>query len=236
MARWIKSTLLQGYDIAIYEQVEWIKNGLPVYNRYGKRLLGSDTSIFTPGDCLIPEKEETTPESFENYIAKKNIYEFFENLQYKRDELRFFLEINNSIDIIEDKELAKILCINQHNSLEPIDNIGVEMFTAQKTNYEPPSNSLEHESLDSGTLIAGRIKTNNSLAIREEKTANDWTKSLEAAVSLAIKCQINGKPKSTAQHQEMWRLLWDAPEGTQPRKSAFAAFRRALPDDLKKGT
>lgn len=68
---------------------------------------------------------------------------------------------------------------------------------------------------------------------KEEKTAKEWAKSLEAAVVLAVECALTGKPKSTAQHRDLWRKCWPDSTAAEPRKDAFAAFRRALPAGLK---
>lgn len=77
-------------------------------------------------------------------------------------------------------------------------------------------------------------QTTKATATKQEKTATEWAESLEKAVSLALECAQNGKPKSTKEHQTMWAKLWDEPEGSEPRREALRAFRRGLPESLKR--
>lgn len=77
------------------------------------------------------------------------------------------------------------------------------------------------------------IKTARASEVKREITAKDWAKNLEKAVALAVDCAKSGKPKSIKQHQAMWAKLWVDAESNEPRKSAFRAFRKGLPSELK---
>lgn len=81
--------------------------------------------------------------------------------------------------------------------------------------------------------IATEQQTAKATTAKQEKTAKDWSESLEKAVSLGIELSLAGKPKSTVQHKTMWAKLWDETGANEPRREGFRAFRRGLPDELK---
>jgi len=76
-------------------------------------------------------------------------------------------------------------------------------------------------------------KTANANSAIQGKAAKAWEVDLTIAVALTAELAEIGKPNSTTEHEGMWEKRHNAPEGSNPRRDAFRAFRRALPDKLK---
>jgi len=233
MPRWISSDFLQKNDVMIWEQLDWIKKGLPVYNIYGEIIFGSEVSMYNPDDFLIIESKKISFSEFYDYLKRRNASDIFKKQQYKRDEIRKFLELNKLTDMIESETLLKALRLPPHDPNEIINDLNKKVESLQEENKNLKE-QISNIKLNSEEV--NMASTQKAFYAREEKTAKQWAESLEVAVSFTIDCVNNGKPKSTQQHLAMWRERWKAPENTTPRKEAFAAFRRALPPSLKKGS
>jgi hypothetical protein len=97
------------------------------------------------------------------------------------------------------------------------------------------------------------IKTTAATVKKQENTAERWAKYLGVAVSLAVQCAQEEKPKSTIQHQKIWNKKWVELFVSDPKlkaqltsnkssdetgnyfREAFRAFRNGLPEGLKMG-
>ncbi|MEA4857752.1 MAG: hypothetical protein AAGU21_13755 [Solidesulfovibrio sp.] len=62
----------------------------------------------------------------------------------------------------------------------------------------------------------------------EDNHVEEWAKDVECAVALAVRVAGEGERKKTYTHKDEWKTIRGA-----VRQKAFAAFRRALPNDLK---
>ncbi|WP_148208379.1 hypothetical protein [Solidesulfovibrio magneticus] len=231
MSRWIPVKALESYEVSLFEQALFIAKGLPAYNRDGKRVIERQDEEDLPIGCVYltgdlgPFGEGDTI-----YYRWLDAPDELRDLKFKKDELVAFLTseqdkpgIKRIIDTLPisswDSSIVdykKLLISSQ----EEISRLRNELETLkQKTNKS-----------SQGTQ---QLKTDRATQSRQDRAIADWTITVEKAVSLAVTCTRNGKPKSIEQHKNMWRVLWAADNDTLPRSAGFEAFRRGLPDDLK---
>jgi hypothetical protein len=111
---------------------------------------------------------------------------------------------------------ATFLCMTEVTNLER--HLGIE-DDVSKQMADVNKDAIPHELQEESDCSACRADSNHS---------NEWTIDLECAVRLACSLMASGERGSTSYHEAEWRTLRGS-----PRKRAFEAFRRALPDHLK---
>lgn len=235
MKRWVKVSSLLFYDISLQDQIEWVENGLPVYNHNGQR-------IIEKGDFSIPPKGC----SFLKYVAIPHLsiptkhlkwnegHDLFGHYQFNSYDLYQYLRNNKLLGLLPDdffKDKYDVDTPYKHsdqNGLIFYKENNIEDISKLKLRIEHLESILTAHDIDWKST-----KTSRAVEARKQKASQDWANTVEKAVSLAVECARKGKPKSTQQHKEMWKKLFDQQDVSLPRKEGFEAFRRGLPDDLK---
>jgi hypothetical protein len=233
MARWIKVRSILDFDISLQEQIEWAENGLSVYNNKGQKVIEKGEYDNPPKGCtFLKNNPDPYSGSYITYFEWNESHDYFKYFQYKSDELFHYLSKNNQLHLLPHSFIETNSPILENSCNKPCLSLQSKNAQVDCSNHE-----LNRQHFQS-TIISHNIelkstKTCQAINARKQKASQEWSNTLEKAVSLAVECARKGKPKSTEQHKEMWRKIFDQQGVSLPRKEGFEAFRRGLPDDLK---
>lgn len=231
MSRWTTVKALESYEISIYEQALFMAKGLPVYNNDGMRVIeynsGEDMLY---GHAYLSSDSGSYGESDTTYYRWLDAPRELRALRFKTTELAAFLLSQ------QDRPGIKKIIDMLPTSLFGSDVVDYkEKFLSSQREISELTSEIEElkNKIKEYSQNKPHSKTDRAIQSRQDKAITDWALTVEKAVSLAVTCTRNGKPKSIAQHKNMWRSLWAADNDNIPRSAGFEAFRRGLPDDLK---
>ena len=135
---------------------------------------------------------------------------------------------NDALNII--KSLVQTMAMRNTNKHHPHERSKQNDAAQCLTNSEELVGTKQYSSADHDR----RKRTENASKAIEEKTSKSWENDLCIAVSLACTLAKDRIPHSTKEHSKMWAEHHNAPSDSECRRDAFRAFRRGLPDYLKK--
>jgi len=235
MSRWTTVRSLLRLDITLQDQLEWAENGLPVYNDKGQRIIERNDLDDPPKGCeFLRSYPGPYHEEWATFYEWNNAHEIYDAFQYKSNELIQYVVKNNLNHLFPDDFLKIIGSTYSQSKAKRNIFLGMSLqecqdkITTMTTRIQDLKRILEAHGIDFTHTV-----TANAIKARQRKASKDWEMTLERAVSLAVRCAREARPKSIEQHKKMWKAIFDQQNAKLPRKDGFEAFRRGLPDDLK---
>lgn len=229
MDRWTTVAFLESCGLTLYEQAIFVSYELPVYNSLGCR--------------VIEKKENQDLECGCVYLSGGIGFDGTGTLQYYT-----WISAPGKLRGLKYKTSELVEFVNKHKSKPKFYDI-VSCLPASLLDYIDYKKEFEDAQLrikelertvgmlteSSDNNIANQTSRNSAaVASRQAKATQNWQLTVEKAVALAVDCARKNKAMSTKQHRELWRKSWNVQDNSTPRKEGFEAFRRGLPEDLKK--